>query len=69
MSNANLKIELTQRTDGNQRPYYVGKLKGDFTLNFKDGQAFLIFISEPGGEELQIAPMDKSKKHGNFEGE
>lgn len=58
MSNSNLKIDLYERKDRNKKTFYVGKLKGDFTLNFAKGVSFLIFVSDNGGEQLQIAPMD-----------
>ena len=58
MANDKLKIELEARKDGNGKTYYLGKLKIDATLNLKDGQVFLVFVSEPGCEQLQIGPMD-----------
>jgi hypothetical protein len=63
MSNSNLKIDLYERKDRNKKIFYVGKLKGDFNLNFSKGVSFLIFVSDNGDEQLQIAPMDSREEN------
>lgn len=67
MSNKNLTIRLTRKLDKSGQTFYIGKLKGDLTLNCKDGVAFLIFTSELDSEELQIAPMDIKDARDNKE--
>lgn len=62
MSNSNLKINLYERKDRNKRKFYIGKLKGDFNLDFSRGVSFLVFVAEDGSEELQIAPMDDKEQ-------
>jgi hypothetical protein len=59
MSNNNLRVDLHPRKDSAGRTYYIGKLKFPGTIILKDGACFLVFASEPGSEELQIAPMEK----------
>jgi hypothetical protein len=43
------------------RKFFVGKIQADMTLKFDDGIAFLIFTSDQGEEELQIAPAFNKK--------
>lgn len=62
MSNKNLTIDLKTRVDGDGNKFYVGKLEFPGNINCKDGVVFLIFISDEGGEQLQIATMDKKNK-------
>jgi hypothetical protein len=58
MSN-NLKIELKPHLDGNNKTYYVGKLEFPGTIDCSEGVSFLVFISEPGCEEIQVANINK----------
>lgn len=63
MSNKNLTIDLDARTDAFGKTYYIGKLEAPITIDCKDGAVFLIYVSDVGGEELQIGPLkDSSKK-------
>lgn len=60
---AKIKIALTKiLKDANGQPYYIGKLQFPGTLEFESGVSFFIFVSEEGYEELQIAPLDPSRK-------
>ena len=61
MSNKNLTIDLKARKDMDGQTFYVGKLKGPFLLDFSAGATFLIFVSDKGDEQLQIAPMDNKE--------
>ena len=61
MANHNLVIDLKSRTDKAGKTYYVGKLEGPFLIDCKDGAVFLLFTSDKGAEQLQIAPMDEKK--------
>lgn len=61
----NLRIDLLPYEDKNQKTFYVGKLRGPFTIDCAAGVAFLIFISESGDEELQIAPLDDKTHYWN----
>ncbi len=58
MSNSNLKIDLYPRKDIDNNVYYVGKLKLKGNVSFEDGVTFLVFLSDKGNEQLQLAPMD-----------
>lgn len=58
MSSKNLTIELRARPDKNKQTFYVGKIKAPVLIDCSEGAVFLIYISEPGAEELQIAIMD-----------
>jgi hypothetical protein len=59
------KIELTKQFDSNDQPYYIGKLQLPMTLDFDDGVSFMVFTAEDGVEELQIAPLDPSRRKGS----
>lgn len=59
MSNNNLTIPLHARTDNHGNKFFVGKLESPISINCKEGVTFIIFTSEAGTEELQIANMDK----------
>ena len=58
MSNSNLKVDLYPRKDKDGNTYYVGKLKFTGNVTFEDGVTFLVFVSDQGNEQLQLAPMD-----------
>ena len=58
MSNSNLKVDLHSRKDKDGNIFHIGKLKFSGNINCKDGVTFLIFTSETGSEQLQIAQMD-----------
>ncbi len=58
MSNSNLKVDLYPRKDIDGNTYYVGKLRFNGNITFKDGMTFLVFVSDKGNEQLQLAPMD-----------
>jgi hypothetical protein len=62
MTNSNLRIDLKKKTDRSNRFFYIGKLKLNATLNLNEGLAFLVFVSEDGSEELQIAPFEKARE-------
>lgn len=55
-------IKLYKREDKNGKTFYVGRMKAPVSLNLKDGAAFLIFTSEEGCEELQIANVSAKDK-------
>ena len=61
---AKTKVELTKiQRDANGHPYYIGKLQFPGTLEFSCGASFFVFVSEEGVEELQIAPLDPSRRN------
>jgi hypothetical protein len=62
MSSKNLVIEIKPRTDKHGQVFFVGKLQFPGSIDCKDGVVFLIYTSDPGAEELQIAAMDDSKE-------
>ena len=55
----NLNIDLKSREDKNKNKFYIGKVKAPATIDLSEGVVFLIFVSEDGNEQLQIAPMDE----------
>lgn len=67
MADDKLHLSLEPITDRNGNTYYIAKLKGPFTINCKDGVAFMVFVSEPGSEELQIANVLPPKNKGNWD--
>lgn len=65
MSNKNLQIEMTPLQDKNGRTYYVGKLEAPVMIDCTEGIAFLLFVSDPGNETLQITAAKNSKERKN----
>jgi hypothetical protein len=59
MSNKNLTIDLKARKDIDGQTFYVGKLKCPVMIDCSEGAVFLVFVSDKGEEQLQIALMDK----------
>lgn len=59
MSNKNLMVDLKAKKDIDKRTFYVGKIQFPGYIDCSKGVAFLIFVSDQGEEQLQIAPMDK----------
>lgn len=64
-----IRIDLEERVDNFGKKFYVGKLKGPYLIDCNEkttgGACFLIFLSEPGYEELQIAPINSIPKKDN----
>jgi len=58
MQNKNLTIDLKAKKDIDKRTFYVGKLKFPGSIDCSKGVAFLIFVSDNGNEEMQIASID-----------
>jgi hypothetical protein len=57
----NLTLDFKARKDRDGMIFYVAKLKGPFSIDCEKGVVFLAFVSDQGGERLQIAPMDNDK--------
>lgn len=62
MSNKNVTIDLKARKDVDGQTFYVGKIKAPVLIDCKDGAVFLVFVSDKGGEQLQIALMDNKEE-------
>lgn len=58
MSNNNVTIDLKARKDVDGQTFYVGKLKTPILIDCSKGAVFLVFVSDKGDEQLQIALMD-----------
>jgi hypothetical protein len=61
-NDAKLRVYLHRIPDSNGYPFFVGKLQFPGTINFERGVSFMIFVSEDGHEELQISPVDPSRR-------
>ena len=61
MSNKNVIIDLKPRKDKDGRTFYVGKIKAPVLIDCSQGSVFLVFVSDHGDEQLQIALMDNTK--------
>lgn len=59
MNNSNLIIDLEPRPDKDDNIFYIGRLRAPVTIDLSQGVTFLVFLSESGDEELQIAVNDK----------
>ncbi len=62
MSNKNLCIDIHPSKDKNGNVFYVGKLQFPGSITLKDGATFLVFLSDKGCEQIQIACMDKNDR-------
>jgi hypothetical protein len=62
MSNKNFTIDLKARKDQDDRVFYVGKIKAPILIDCSMGAVFLVFVSDKGDEQLQIALMDTKDK-------
>lgn len=62
MSSKNLTVDLSPRTDSSGKVFYVGKIEFPGVIDCSKGVTFLVFTSEEGGEQLQIAKMDKKDR-------
>lgn len=58
MSNKNVTIDLKARKDKDGMIFYVGKIKAPVLIDCSMGAVFLVFVSDQGEEQLQIALMD-----------
>lgn len=58
MSNKNITLDLKARKDVDGQTFYVAKIKAPVLIDCKDGAVFLVFVSDKGEEQLQIALMD-----------
>lgn len=58
MSNNNITIDLKARKDVDGQTFYVGKIKAPALIDCSQGAVFLVFVSDKGDEQLQIALMD-----------
>jgi hypothetical protein len=61
MSNKNVTIDLKARKDKDGQVFYVGKIKAPVLIDCSVGAVFLIFVSDQGDEQLQIALMDNKE--------
>ena len=61
MSNKNVTIDLKARKDKDGMIFYVGKLKAPVLIDCSQGAVFLVFVSDHGDEQLQIALMDNKE--------
>ena len=58
MSNNNVTVDLKARKDKDGMTFYVGKIKAPMLIDCSKGAVFLVFVSDQGDEQLQIAMMD-----------
>ena len=61
MSNKNIVIDLKARKDIDGQTFYVGKVKAPVLVDCSVGAVFLVFVSDKGEEQLQIALMDNKE--------
>lgn len=61
MSNKNLTIDLKARKDKDGMVFYVGKIKAPVMIDCSQGAVFLVFVSDSGDEQIQVALMDNKE--------
>lgn len=66
MSNKNIVIDLKARKDTDRKTFYVGKVKAPVLIDCTAGAVFLVFVSDEGEEQLQIALMDNKDNDNSF---
>ena len=59
MNSNNLIIDLDGRFDKKENLYFIGRLTAPISIDLNAGATILVFTSESGDEELQIAINDK----------
>lgn len=59
---AKCRVNLARLEDSNQNPYWIGKLQMPGTIDFEDGVSFMVYVSDEGYEEVQIAPVDAARR-------
>jgi len=59
MGTNNLKVDLDPREDKEKQIYYLGRLQFPGRIDFSHGVTFLVFLSEDGAEEVQVAINNK----------
>ena len=52
---------MKARKDKDGQVFYVGKIKAPVLIDCSVGAVFLIFVSDQGDEQLQIALMDNKE--------
>ena len=57
--NSQIPMSVREDNTSEKNKYYLAKYRSPMTLDLSKGVAFLLFISESGYEELQIAPLYK----------
>jgi hypothetical protein len=62
MSNNNVTIDLKARKDKDGMTFYVGKIKAPVLIDCSKGAVFLVFVSDQGDEQLQVAMMDNKEQ-------
>lgn len=62
-SDGKITIKLRPSTDRDGKPFYVGELViPNAFISLAKGVFFSIFVSREGNEEIQIGPLDHSRK-------
>ncbi len=61
MSNKNVTVDLKARKDKDGMIFYVGKIMAPVLIDCSQGAVFLVFVSDQGDEQLQIALMDNKE--------
>ena len=61
MSNKNVVIDLKTRKDRDGQIFYVGKIEAPVLIDCSKGAVFLVFTSDKGEEQLQIALKDSKE--------
>ncbi len=59
--NDNLSVPLISREDRNKDIYHLGRIRFPGGINCRQGVAFLVYTSEEGEEEMQIATLDQEQ--------
>lgn len=61
MSNKNIVVDLKTRKDRDGQTFYIGKIEAPVFIDCSKGAVFLIFTSDKGEEQLQIALKDSKE--------
>lgn len=66
MSNKNITLDLKARKDVDGQTFYVAKIEAPVLIDCSKGAVFLVFVSDKGEEQLQIALMHNKNDDEQF---
>jgi len=62
---AKVQIPLVKKFDNKGNAFYIGKMQLSAFFDLRAGNSMMVFTSEEGAEEIQMSPMDPSKRSRN----
>jgi len=57
----NIIVDLKSKLDRDGQKFYIGRIEAPVLIDCSKGAVFLIFVSDTGEEQLQIASKDQKE--------